>query len=373
MASSLSAKNSDSHVDERATFELVRYANCWEDAELLLEALDVGPGDRVLSVASAGDNALALLSSGASVVAVDLSLPQLACLGLRVAAFKNLSYQELLRFLGVRPADDRLAVYRELRGELSPDHRAFWDTRREDIARGPIHAGKFERYFELFRTKVLSLIHPKARVNALLERRDRAGRQRFYDEVWSNRRWRFLFEIFFGRRVMGLLGRDPEFFRYVDGSVGREILRRTEYALTELPTHDNPYLHFILRGHFGDVLPVYLREERFEAIRDGIDRLTLVRGRIEQAALEDTSQGFAGFNLSDIFEYLDESTTVDMLDDLTETAAPQARLAYWNMMVPRHGHKLVPDKLRYLEPLSQELDRRDQAFFYGDFIVEETR
>ncbi|MFP4597768.1 MAG: DUF3419 family protein [Persicimonas sp.] len=373
MSGTARKKSAESHVDERATFEVVRYANCWEDAELLLEALDVGPGDKVLSVASAGDNALALLSTGASVVAVDLSLPQLACLGLRVAAFRTLSYEELLRFLGVREADDRLDVYRTLRDELEPMHRAFWDTRREDIARGAIHAGKFERYFEVFRTKVLSLIHTRARVEALLEPRDEDGRRRFYDEVWSNRRWRFLFEIFFGRRVMGLLGRDPEFFRYVDGSVGSEILRRTEYALTVLPTHDNPYLNFILRGNFGDTLPVYLREERFEAIRDGLDRLTLVRGRVEEAAGECGEQGFAGYNLSDIFEYLDEATTIEILEDLADAAAPQGRLAYWNMMVPRHGHKLVPDRLRYLESLSQDLHSRDRAFFYGDFIVEEAR
>lgn len=363
----------ESHVDERASFELVRYANCWEDADILLEALDVGPGDRVLSVASAGDNALALLSTGASVVAVDLSVPQLACLDLRVAAFRHLNHAELLRFLGVRPSGERLAVYRRLRDDLRPAHRAFWDMRRVDIARGPIHAGKFERYFALFREKILPLIHPRERIDALLDERRLAARHRFYDEVWSNRRWRFIFEIFFGRRVMGLMGRDPEFFRYVDGPVGREILRRTEYALTALPTHDNPYLTFILRGNFGDALPVYLREERFEAIRDGLDRLTLVRGRVEQAASQSEGRPFAGFNLSDIFEYLDEPTCVDILQKLTDAARPGARLAYWNMMVPRRGHEMLPDELRYLPELSEELHRRDRAFFYGDFIVEETR
>ncbi len=31
---------------------------------------------------------------------------------------------------------------------------------------------------------------------------------------------------------MGRLGRDPEFFRYVEGSVAERILERVEYALT---------------------------------------------------------------------------------------------------------------------------------------------
>ncbi len=35
------------------------YAQCWEDTRLLRDALRVGPGDRVLSIASAGDNSVA--------------------------------------------------------------------------------------------------------------------------------------------------------------------------------------------------------------------------------------------------------------------------------------------------------------------------
>ena len=51
-----------SEVQAKADFTGIRYAQCWEDADLLVEALDVKPGDVCLSIASAGDNALALLT-----------------------------------------------------------------------------------------------------------------------------------------------------------------------------------------------------------------------------------------------------------------------------------------------------------------------
>lgn len=38
-----------------ADFSFVRYANCWEDAALLVRALRPAPGMRLLSIASAGD------------------------------------------------------------------------------------------------------------------------------------------------------------------------------------------------------------------------------------------------------------------------------------------------------------------------------
>ena len=54
----------ESEIAAKADFTGVRYAQCWEDADILVEALDVQPDDVVLSIASAGDNALALLSRG---------------------------------------------------------------------------------------------------------------------------------------------------------------------------------------------------------------------------------------------------------------------------------------------------------------------
>src|SRR5215471_7796461 len=78
-----------SEVAAKADFSGVRYAQCWEDADVLLEALDVQPGDTCLSIASAGDNALALLTRRpARVIALDLSPAQLACLELRIAAYR---------------------------------------------------------------------------------------------------------------------------------------------------------------------------------------------------------------------------------------------------------------------------------------------
>ncbi|MBM3271367.1 MAG: DUF3419 family protein, partial [Candidatus Sericytochromatia bacterium] len=50
-----------SRIASRPFHRLIGYANCWEDAEILQEALQVGTGDRVLSITSGGCNTLALL------------------------------------------------------------------------------------------------------------------------------------------------------------------------------------------------------------------------------------------------------------------------------------------------------------------------
>jgi S-adenosylmethionine-diacylglycerol 3-amino-3-carboxypropyl transferase len=360
-------------IESRASFEFVRYANCWEDADVLCEALRPRPGARILSIASAGDNALALLAEGAEVVAADLSAAQLACLELRVAAFRRLDYEPVLGFLGARPATDRLDTYARLEPELSPRSRDYWRGHAADVAAGVIHGGRFERFFGIFRRRILPLIHSRRTCERLLEPRPPAARRVFYDRVWNNLRWRFLFRLFFSRMVVGRLGRDPEFFKYVEGSVSARILERARHALTDLPTDANPYLEYIVRGNFGRALPRYLRPERFAAIRAGLPRLTLHHGSIEEAAARHAGPGFDAYNLSDIFEYLDPRSCLVLYSELLPAARPAARLAYWNTLVPRRRPPELADRVVSLTEEAQRLHAKDLAFFYGGFELDEVR
>ncbi|HKI06566.1 MAG TPA: DUF3419 family protein [Thermoanaerobaculia bacterium] len=363
-------------IEHRARFDLVRYANVWEDAEVLRAALAPGPGKRVLSIASAGDNAFALLATGAEVVAADLSPAQIALVELKRAAIRRLGHAETLAFLGLRRSDgDRRQVYEPLERDLPPWARDFWRERQDEVADGVIHHGKFESYFRLFRQRVLPLIHRRSTVLGLLAERDEAGRKAYYRDEWDNLRWRLLFRIFFSRFAMGRLGRDPEFFRYVEGSVAERILGRVEYALTVLPTHTNPYLEYILAGRFKTSLPLYLRPEVFGDLKRNLDRLTLFEGPIEKAAEAchqgKEGEGFDGFNLSDIFEYLDPAASAGVYGRLLETARPGARFAYWNMLVPRRLGEAFPGRVRSLDAEAKTLFARDLAFFYSAFVLEE--
>lgn len=358
-------------IESRARFDYVRYANVWEDADVLCQALQPGPGRRILSIASGGDNSFALAADGANVVAVDLSPAQLALCELKRAAIRALDHAELLGFIGARESTDRIATYRAIAGQLPDAARAFWDARPDEIASGVVHAGKFERYFATFRDRVVPLIHSRGIVRELLAEKDRRARTAFYGDVWDNWRWRLLFRLFFSRRVMGLMGRDPEFFRYVEGSVAQRILRRTEYAFTVLPTHSNPYLNFIFTGGFGPTLPRYLDPARYAQLRAGMDRITFVRGAVQDVAVSHAP--FDGFNLSDIFEYLDPPTCTAIYDRLVDAARPAARFAYWNMLVPRRRPESVADRVRSLTERADALLAVDRAFFYSAFVLEEVK
>jgi len=358
-----------------AVFDRIRYAQCWEDPALLEAGLEIGGDDDVLSVLSGGCNSLALALMGARrVVAVDISLPQVAVAHLKIAGIRCLDYPRFLELLGAQPSERRLDLYREVRQELPDGTRAYWDEHAETLEAGVLRSGKFEGYFRTFRNRVLPLIHGRTTIDALLEPRPLPEQRRFYDQRWNTWRWRTVFRVFFGRRVMGWLGRDPSFFRYVEGgSVGEAILRRTERALTELPIEDNYFLHYILTERFRDLQRAhpYLSEAGFEALRGGaVDRVETVHADLWEFLAEQPDGAFSAFNLSDVFEYVSEAVYERQLSEIVRVARPGARLAYWNMMVPRTRPPSLAQELQPLTERAADLHARDRAFFYGNFVLE---
>lgn len=354
-------------------FSFVRYANCWEDPNLLIKSLNPAPGKRLLSICSAGDNSLSLIASGAEVIAADLNPAQLACAELRKETIRALDQKEFLQFAGITFADNRSNTYQTIRQDLTESTQRYWDAQPDVIDHGFIHAGKFEHYFKLFRTRIMPLIHRKAIIHQLLQNKSPEQRKTFYHQTWNNRRWQWLFRLFFSKRIMGKHGRDPEFFKHVEGLVADRILARTEYALTELDTSDNPYLTYILTGNFGSSLPHYLDPENYTSIQNHIDNLTLRLGAIDAIAEEHGPKSFDGYNLSDIFEYLSPDQCSGVYGHLLNAARPRARFAYWNMLVPRECPVSLAEQITSLTEEANTLFLEDQAFFYSRFVVEEVQ
>ena len=361
-----------SEVSQKADFSIIRYAQCWEDADILIDALNIQSDHTCVAIGSAGDNALAMLSqSPARLIALDISPAQIACLELRVAAYKELKHDEFLELIGSRPSRRCLSLYRRCRALLSMDTRQFWDGRSNDIELGIGSIGKLENYFRFFRTRVLPLIHPPSRINRLFENNDNQECQSFYHNGWDNRRWRLIFKAFFSRFLLGCFGRDPNFFNYVNGDVSRRFLARAHYGMTALNPVHNPYLQWIFFGCHKTALPYALRPENYEKIQRNIDKLEWRRQSVEDFLETQDAASVDRYNLSDIFEYMCLENYHHILERFIACSRSGTRLAYWNLLVPRQRPKYLAAQLNSLSSLAEALHRRDKTFFYSAFILEE--
>lgn len=353
------------------------YAQCWEDEKVLLDALEIGPDDDVLSIASAGDNALALALAGArSVTAIDLSVPQLSLLELKLAA-AELGYQDYLALLGLQPGaggDAPRALYAQVRGQLSPAARGYWDAHAALLEEGVLSAGRFERYLGAFRRFVLPLVHRRATVEALCALDSVEEQRRFYDDRWDTLAWRWLMRAFFSRPVMARAGRSPAHFAHVKGAVSSEFLRRARNGLIATPIRDNPYVQWMLLGRCPDLERGrrYLTRDGHRRLREARHRVKLVHAELEQFLPLADPGAFSAFNYSDLFEYLSAEQHAALLELTLRVARRGARLAYWNLLVPRWRPERLAGALERREARAGQLLQRDRAFVYGAFQLEVT-
>jgi S-adenosylmethionine-diacylglycerol 3-amino-3-carboxypropyl transferase len=355
----------------------IHYAQCWEDPRILDEALAVRPGDDVVSIASGGDNTFALLlREPRSLTAVDRNPAQIHLVELKMRAIERMNYQSFIAFVGARPARDRMRLYQEIRGGLSESARAYWDGNGDLIARGIIHAGKFENYFRIFRGRVLPLVHGRKSVGRLLASRSMEEQREFYDRVWNSRRWRTMFRVFFGKFVLGHLGRDPSFFRYVTlDKVAGTLLGRARHALTEIPLADNHFVEYILTGRYArlESAPPWLRPDNFGRLKACVGRLNLVCAGLEEYLRTLPAGAVSKFNLSDIFEYMSDEEVEACLREIGRGSAPGAKLAFWTLFVPRTVPRALAGRIMDNCGSADKLLFAARAFFYGGFCLWEVR
>lgn len=359
------------NLELKAKFDFIRYANCWEDADILLAGLKMNAGGKVLSIASAGDNSLSLLTQDPEIVlAVDVNQVQLFLTEFKMICFQELNYDEVLEVLGVRESNQRLNIYKQIKGFLTNEAKAYWDQNIENIEKGIIYSGKFEKYFSFFRKKILPFIHSSKTNDQLFDLKSLSEQEKFYNDKWNSKSWRLFFNVFFSEFVLGRFGRDPAFLKQVEIPVSKFIFNKAEKHLKSIESQQNYFLKFILHGAFDEEnLPHYLRLENFLTIKKNISKIKLVQGYAQDAFINYPQ--FDYFNLSNIFEYMTVPVFSKLTKELSLHSSKGAKFAYWNLMVQRNLAIEDERKYKYDELYSNQLSSVDHGFFYHSFIVNE--
>jgi S-adenosylmethionine-diacylglycerol 3-amino-3-carboxypropyl transferase len=143
------------------------YNQIWEDPAVDLEALELKPHHRLITIASGGCNVLSYLTADpARIVAVDLNPNHVALTNLKLQALQHLSgYDEFFRFFGVAKDKANRHVFDNfLAQKLDPDTRRYWERRV------PLHGRRINMFARnLYRYGLLGrfigVLHKVARLN----------------------------------------------------------------------------------------------------------------------------------------------------------------------------------------------------------------
>ncbi len=368
----VNGNNNGRKVKKSKVFRDILYAQCWEDPAIDRAAFNMSEDDVLFSITSGGCNVLTfLLDNPQKIIALDVSPYQNYLLELKIACFIGLTHQDLLKFVGVLPAENRVGMYHDIRQYLSEDATKYWDQNMIKIKDGIIHCGRYEKYMR-FLGGMLKVLIGKKIINRLFMTQRIEERRRIYDQYWNNYRWKIFTKIMLSRKMMSLLF-DKAFFTYLEESFsfGDHFAQKTELAFKKLPVRRNYFLTYILYGNYSVfALPEYLRPENFDTIRERVSRIHIITDTCQNyfSLIEDNS--ISRFNFSNIFEWMSEVEFENLLRETLRVAKDGSVITYRNLLVPREHPYILNTSIRSLNELAVILKSLDLSFIYNNYVVE---
>jgi S-adenosylmethionine-diacylglycerol 3-amino-3-carboxypropyl transferase len=363
------------------------YPQIWEDPDIDLEALAIGPQHHVVAIASGGCNILSyLIVDPDRITALDLSRAHIALNRLKLAGLRHLpDHDAFYGFFGAADRNDNLALYaRYLAPHLDAETRGYWEQRRR-FGAGRRRIAMFTR--NLYRHGLLGRFigfgHRIARLYGV-DPRDMLkartlGEQRAYFET-------ALAPLFDKRLIRWLtnhpvslygLGIPPAQYEALagagSGGVSSILRQRVEKLTCAFSLNDNYFAWQALgRSYAKDgPLPPYLRAQNFETIRARAGRATVLNRSFTEFLSSEPAQSADRYVLLDAQDWMTNAQLDALWREITRTARPGARVIFRTAaeasLLPGRLDDALLRQWHYEEQMSRDLNARDRSAIYGGF------
>lgn len=366
------------------------YPQIWEDPDVDMEAMELQPDHRVVTIGSGGCNMLAYLSqSPASIDVVDLNPHHIALNRLKLAAFRHLpSHAELVRFFGTPNARSNSRAFDQfLAPHLDDATRTYWNSRT--LARRR-RVSVFDR--NIYETGLLGRFigaaHLMARLHGVNLREMaqtqsiREQRQFFDDKIaplfekplvrWITDRKSSLFG----------LGIPPQQYDELASLAdGRSIAPVLKYRLEKLACHfpmrDNYFAWQAFARRYATPeegpLPTYLKPEHYETIRANVGRVQVHHANFTELLSGKSAGSMDRYILLDAQDWMTDAQLNDLWAEITRTARAGARVIFRTAaeksIIEARLSQAIRDQWDYFEEKSLELTGQDRSAIYGGFHI----
>jgi S-adenosylmethionine-diacylglycerol 3-amino-3-carboxypropyl transferase len=363
------------------------YNQIWEDPAVDLEALQLGPDHRVVTISSGGCNILNYLTADpAAIDAIDLNPAHIALTRLKLAAMRHLpGYEAFFQFFGV--AKNKLNVdlyWTHLADKLDTATRKFWEH-RSLLGKPRIDFFAQGLYRKALLGKFIGFLHAFARladyrpVKLLTATTLEEQRQIYASEI----------EPIFELKLVRLLCRQPvllyslgipanQFDQMKQDSSGdlatlyQDRIRRLacDFSLQE------NYFAWQAFGRHYDVkdrraAPAYLQPENFRHIRERLDRVRTHTVSMTEYLATQEDRSVDRYVLLDSVDWMDGDMLSDVWAEIRRTARPGARVIFRTAGARSPLEVLVDPKLlegwHYHEAESKRYLEQDRSAIYGGF------
>ena len=366
------------------------YNQIWEDPEIDLEALELKPHHRIITIASGGCNVLNYLAADpAKIVAVDLNDNHIALTRLKLSALANLpDYETFFRFFGEANDKANRQAYDEfLAQDLDERTRRHWEKRVplrgrriNMFARNLYHYSLLGRFIGILHA--VARLHGK-RLKKVLDastiEEQRSAFDRHIAPLFDYKSVRLLSKSPVSLYALGIPpAQYDELVSSTNGNAIAVLRERVERLACDFPIHQN-YFAWQAFGRGYDIenrnaVPDYLREETYEIIRRRTDRAEVHHASLTDFLRTQPARSMHRYVLLDAQDWMNATQLAALWAEIDRTAdARDARVIFRtagpDSPLPRKLPTALLAPWMYLESESRAWHVRDRSSIYGGFHV----
>jgi S-adenosylmethionine-diacylglycerol 3-amino-3-carboxypropyl transferase len=377
-------------VLERAfaqTFTGLVYPQIWEDPVVDMDALEIGPDDAIVAIASGGCNVMSYLTANpASVEAVDLSPAHVALNRLKYAAPRLLpDHAAFFQLFGRAEVAGNAALFDDyLAPHLDVETVDHWNGRKGIVGR---RIEMFEQGFYRFGALGLFIgwAHRIARLKGIdfsrfMACRDIEEQTRFFeDKVKPAIDSRFIKWVTRNRASLFGLGIPPQQYEALagaaDGDMHAVLTERTRTLMCGFPLSENYFAWAAFNRGYDPSgegpLPPYLQRDNFETVRANAHKASIRNRTLTDFLRSQPGASKDCYVLLDAQDWMTDTQLNDLWAQITRTARAGARVIFRTAgvetILPGRVSDSVLGRWRYHEERSRKLHDRDRSAIYGGF------
>jgi len=359
------------------------YAQIWEDPVVDMEALDIQPDNRIVTIASGSCNALSyLVADPAQITAVDLNTAHIALGKLKFAAIRHLpDYEALRRFFVEADNKANVAAYKQiLAPHLDDATRRYWEG-RDLVGRKRIGGFASGIYKRGLLGNFIGVAHFIARLyrvdlRAILTAQSIEEQRRIFDEkiapVFDKRFIRWLTNqpaSLFG------LGIPPAQFDALAGDqrMAHVLRARLEKLACDFAVGENYFAWQAFNRGYGKgpdaPLPPYLQPAKYDLVKSRIDRIEWRHTNFTHHLATQPDASLDRYILLDAQDWMSDAQLTELWSEITRTARPGARVLFRTAaeetLLPGRVPQAILDRWDYNESHARDLIRADRSSIYG--------
>ena len=314
---------------------LVDFGISQEDYRTEEEILQIGEEDHILSLASAGEVPLCILSTRDNIrlTAVDISEKQIYLTKLKFTSALQLDFPLNGRFLGYGKLDaaTREVIYRkQIRDHLTAEESAFWDSNLKYLKMGVINAGRFEHYINQLRFLLYVIIGKKNITNLINCHTTDEQTEIFDRKIASRKSLQWLFKIAFHPAIYRKRGLQDQALIHADGTTGERFYAKFRNFCTATPASDNYFLQYFLTGtcKTETAFPPYLKPENKQRLLENLTRFELIHSSFQDELAQKEMGYYNKIHISNLGDWTGETEFEKLIGLLKEQLNPGTRICY---------------------------------------------